>query len=104
MSEQEPNPYESPRSEVPPVDRLGIVGRVVGIAVVAVAAILSFCICFYTVCLAGFMVGGQPPYGVPGEIAFWFIVVGSFTVATAAAVFVARRLGRRVLSREKTEP
>lgn len=96
MDEQEPNPYESPRASVPPIYRLGLIGRCVVGVVAAVVAVVSTRICFNTICYGGLYLGFYGP-GTNRRLTntgLWLMVGFSVLVGILVAVLVARVLYR----------
>ena len=103
MTDHDENPYESPQAGEPPINRIGLVGRFLAIAAVIAGTVVSFAVCFFSVCYSGFVVGESGPFGPLSAGGVWLIMGLSGLAGVAAAVLVARLLGRLLLRRKDQE-
>ncbi|TWT77553.1 hypothetical protein Pla123a_22140 [Posidoniimonas polymericola] len=107
MADQPPsNPYESPQSPStppPPIKRLGLIGRYFAALAVLAGALISFAVCFFTVCYTGLAIGGSGPYGLLPEAQMQALAAVSSLLGLVAAVAVARVLTHRLLRGEKDQ-
>ena len=96
MSEEESNPYESPRvASKPPVGRLGLLGRFAAAVAVVGVGLASFVGCFFSVCYVGFEISSGSLRGAPtdGDFILWLVL--STIVGLAAAILVGRAISKR---------
>lgn len=99
MSEQEPNLYDSPRSQ-PPIRQVGMLTQFLLFLLVACLTIVAAVVCCVSVCLGGAAVVIDNPRWLGGEASGVVVFVVSGVCGLLAGGVVAWQLGKLLLWRK----